>query len=62
MSELLARLANVLATQQTGVIDPTLVYCWPTVYDVGPTVNQRWANYHVCWARTNNALDVLKAC
>ena len=23
---------------------PTLVYCWPTVYDVGPTVNQRWTN------------------
>ena len=23
---------------------PTLVYCWPTVYDVGPAVNQRWVN------------------
>ena len=23
---------------------PTLVYCWPIVYDVGPTVKQRWAN------------------
>ena len=22
----------------------TLVYCWPIVYDAGPTVNQRWAN------------------
>ena len=22
----------------------TSFYCWPTVYDVGPTVNQRWAN------------------
>ena len=21
---------------------PILVYCWPTVYDVGPTVNQHW--------------------
>ena len=22
----------------------TLVFCWPTAYDVGPTANQRWAN------------------
>ena len=26
------------------VVGPALVYCWPTVYDAGPTVNQRWAN------------------
>ena len=32
------------STQQTCDVDPTLVYCWSTVYDVGPTVNQRWAN------------------
>ena len=25
-------------------IDPTLVYYWLTLYDVGPTVNQCWAN------------------
>ena len=30
--------------QQTWDVDPMLVYCWPTVYDAGPTVNQRWAN------------------
>ena len=31
--------------QQTWDGGPTLVYCWPTVYDVGPTVNQRWAMF-----------------
>ena len=25
-------------------VGPTLVYCWPTVYDGGPTVNQRCVN------------------
>ena len=33
--------------QQTWAVRLTLVYCWPTVYGVGPTVNQRWAN--VSW-------------
>ena len=31
-------------SQQTWVVGPTLVYCWPTVYDAGQTVNQRWVN------------------
>ena len=30
--------------QQTCDIGPTMVYCWATVYDAGPTVNQRWPN------------------
>ena len=30
-----------LSAQQTRDAGPTLVYCWPAVYDVGPTVNQR---------------------
>ena len=30
--------------QKTWDVGLTLVSCWPTVYDVGPTVNQRWAN------------------
>ena len=25
-------------------IGQTLVYCWASVYDAGPTVSQRWAN------------------
>ena len=29
---------------KSETLDPALVYCWPTVYDVGPAVNQRWAN------------------
>ena len=33
-----------MTAQQTWGVRPTLVYCWPTVVDVGPTVNQRWAN------------------
>ena len=28
-------------SQQTWDVGPTLVYCWPNVYDVGPTANQR---------------------
>ena len=35
---------GVVDIQQTCDVDPTLVYCWPTVYDVGPTVNQGCAN------------------
>ena len=33
-----------ILSQQTWNVGPTLVYCWATVYDVDPTVNQRWAN------------------
>ena len=40
------------ASQQTWVVGPTLVYCWPTVYEAGPTVNQRCPNVSCflgCW-------------
>ena len=30
--------------QQARYVGPTLVYYWHTVYDVGPTVDQRWAD------------------
>ena len=30
--------------QQTQDIDPMLVQFWPTVYDVGPPLNQHWVN------------------
>ena len=30
------------AAQQTRHIDPMLDQCWPTVYDVGPTLFQHW--------------------
>ena len=36
--------AVVETTQQTHVINSMLVYCWPTVYDVGPMINQHWIN------------------
>ena len=29
-------------THQTRDIEPLLVQCWPTVYDVGPTLKQQW--------------------
>ena len=29
-------------------IDWYVTNSWPTVYDVGPAVNQRWANDYVC--------------
>ena len=32
-------------TQQTWDVGPTLAYCWPTVYDVGSTVNRRSARF-----------------
>ena len=32
---------RAMVSQPTWDLSPTLVYCWPTVYDVGPTVNQR---------------------
>ena len=31
-------------SQQTSDVGPALAYCWHTVYDFGPTVNQRWAD------------------
>ena len=31
-------------TRQTRDARPLLVYCWATVYDGGPTVNQHWVN------------------
>ena len=31
-------------TRQTGDARPMLVYCWATVCDGGPTVNQHWVN------------------
>ena len=40
------RLQN--ATKPTWDVGPTFVYCWPTVYDVDPTVNKRWVNFS-CW-------------
>ena len=27
-------------SHQAQDVDPMLVYCWPTVYDAGPTINQ----------------------
>ena len=30
--------------QETRVTDPSLVQCWSTVYDAGPTLNQQWVN------------------
>ena len=33
-----------MQSQQTWDDGPTLVYCWPSVVDGGPTVNQRWAH------------------
>ena len=29
-----------ITVEQTWDVDPTLVYCWPIVYGVGPTVNE----------------------
>ena len=41
----LQRMLNSLAaTQPTWDVGPALVYCWTTIYDVGPTVNQRGPN------------------
>ena len=34
-------------SQQTWDVGPTLGYCWPTVYNVVPTVNQRWPNVQI---------------
>ena len=36
--------ADPTLTQQTRYVGPTLVYCWPAVYDVGQIVNQCWVN------------------
>ena len=40
------RCVDVLLTGEVKkqTVGRTLVYCWPTVYDAGPTVNQRWAS------------------
>ena len=31
-------------SQQTQGIDPMLIYCWTTVFDAGPTLNQHWVD------------------
>ena len=31
-----------MSSQQTRDLHPMLVQCWPTVYDVGPTLKQHW--------------------
>ena len=36
-------LINVLPHQRIDV-EPMLVYCWPTVSDAGPGLNQQWVN------------------
>ena len=35
---------QVAAAQETWNVGATLVYCWASVEDGGPAVNQRWAN------------------
>ena len=40
-SPVVACFSQITRTRDVG---PTLVYCWPTVYDAVPTVNQYWAN------------------
>ena len=37
-------LVSNAGSQQTWDVDPALVYCWASVVNGGPTVNQRWAN------------------
>ena len=34
----------LVTTQQTRNIDPMLFKCWPTLFDVGPTLKQHWLN------------------
>ena len=33
-----------ITTQQTRDVKPMLFQCWPTVFDVGPTIKQHWFN------------------
>ena len=37
-------------SQKTRVTDPLLVYCWSTVHNAGPTLNQHWMIVSFCWA------------
>ena len=30
--------------QKTRYVDPMLVQCWPSVFNAGPTLYQRWIN------------------
>ena len=32
----------LMLAQQTRDVELMLVYCWPTIYDAGPTLNQLW--------------------
>ena len=36
------RLRMTQVSQQTADVEPVLVYCWPTVCDAAPTLNQNW--------------------
>ena len=49
---------SLMLAQRWFTARPTLVYCWPNVYDVGPTVNQRWANVSCLLCMYYNAVPV----
>ena len=47
--------------------DPTLIWCWSTVYDAGPTSNQCWVNslcllgYKcICWDNGGGSLNTAR--
>ena len=36
-------------SNRTLIVGTMLVYCWPSVYDAGPSLNQHWSNFCVYW-------------
>ena len=48
-----------LPSKQTRDADPMLVYCWASVEDAGPTLNQRWVNIS-CWLNVAQTIYIYK--
>ena len=48
-----------MVTRQTQAIGPMLVYCWASVADGGPTINQHWENIHVTHCSLSGVLAVV---
>ena len=45
-------------TSLTLDFDPESVWCWPTVFDAGPTSNRLWVYFSCCLGSCNFSLNV----
>ena len=53
---------NSVITQQTGDVEPMLVWCWASVCDAGPPLHQHWFKSCVCWVLISFVYLLTKFC